>query len=127
MPWCWIGISGTRWMHSPQLSLALFPEWFAVPQPDWPANTHAVGFAQFDDDGLESSLQEAEDFLQDGVPPIVFTPGSAGSTMQRFFAESVEAVTRIGARAMLVTNFPEQLPRNLPAPVKAFSYLPFSR
>lgn len=115
-----------RWMHSPQLVLAMFPEWFAAPQPDWPANTHAVGFAQFDDGHSDSALQ-AEEFLGAGPPPIVFTPGSAGSTMQRFFSESVLAAGRIGARAMLVTNFPEQVPRDLPAGIQVFRYLPFSR
>jgi rhamnosyltransferase subunit B len=115
-----------RWMNSPQLVLAMFPEWFATPQPDWPANTHAVGFAQFDD-GASASLPQAEEFLAAGTPPIVVTPGSAGSTMQRFFRESVEAISRIGARAMLVTNFPEQVPRHLPSGIEVFSYLPFSR
>ena len=116
-----------QWMNSPQLVLAMFPEWFASPQPDWPANTHAVGFPQFDDDEASDSLQPAEEFLGAGEPPIVVTPGSAGSTMQRFFRESVDAVGRIGARAMLVTNFPEQVPRHLPSGVQVFGYLPFSK
>jgi rhamnosyltransferase subunit B len=115
-----------RWMHSPQLVLGMFPEWFALPQPDWPANTHAVGFAQFDD-GASVSLERAEEFLAAGTPPIIVTPGSAGSTMQRFFRESVEAISRIGTRAMLVTNFPEQVPRHLPSGTEVFGYLPFSR
>ena len=115
-----------RWMHSPQLVLGLFPEWFAAPQPDWPPHTHAVGFAQFDD-GESESAQQAEEFLEAGAPPIVFTPGSAGSTMQRFFRESVLAASQVGARAMLVTNFPEQVPRRLPAGIEVFRYLPFSR
>ncbi len=115
-----------RWMHSPQLVLGLFPEWFAAPQPDWPPHMHAVGFAQFDD-GESESAQQAEEFLEAGAPPIVFTPGSAGSTMQRFFRESVQAARDIGARAMLVTNFPEQVPRDLPAGIQVFRYLPFSR
>jgi rhamnosyltransferase subunit B len=115
-----------RWMHSPQLVLGLFPEWFAAPQPDWPPHTHAVGFAQFDE-GESESAQQAEAFLEAGSAPIVFTPGSAGSTMQRFFRESVQAAVRIGARAMLVTNFPEQVPQRLPAGIEVFRYLPFSR
>jgi rhamnosyltransferase subunit B len=116
-----------RWMNSPQLVLAMFPQWFAAPQPDWPANTHTVGFAQFDDDGASDSLQRAEEFLDAGAPPMIVTPGSAGSTMQRFFRESVDAANRIGARAMLVTNFPEQVPRHLPSGIQVFGYLPFSR
>jgi rhamnosyltransferase subunit B len=116
-----------RWMNSPQLVLAMFPQWFATPQPDWPANTHTVGFAQFDDDGASDSLHRAEEFLAAGAPPMIVTPGSAGSTMQRFFRESVDAAHRIGARAMLVTNFPEQVPRRLPSGIQVFGYLPFSR
>jgi rhamnosyltransferase subunit B len=116
-----------RWVHSPQLVIAFFPEWFAAPQPDWPANTHAVGFPLWDADGEAAPLAEAEEFLAAGPAPIVFTPGSAGSTMQRFFKESVEAARRSGMRAMLVTNYPEQVPPSLPAEIKVFGYLPFSQ
>jgi rhamnosyltransferase subunit B len=116
-----------RWVHSPQLVIAFFPEWFAAPQPDWPANTHAVGFPLWDADGEAAPLAEAEEFLNAGAAPIVFTPGSAGSTMQRFFKESVKAARQLGLRAMLVTNYPEQVPSNLPADIKVFGYLPFSQ
>ncbi len=116
-----------RWMHSPQLVIAFFPEWFAAPQPDWPENTHAVGFPLWDADAAAASRAQAEDFLSRGSAPIVFTPGSAGSTMHRFFRESVRAAAKVGMRAMLVTNYPEQVPRNLPSSIRTFGYLPFSQ
>jgi rhamnosyltransferase subunit B len=116
-----------RWMHSPQLVIAFFPEWFAAPQPDWPVNTHTVGFPLWDADGEAGSFAEAEEFLNAGPAPIVFTPGSAGSTMQRFFRQSVRAARQLDMRAMLVTNYPEQVPANLPANIKVFGYLPFSQ
>jgi rhamnosyltransferase subunit B len=116
-----------RWMHSPQLVIALFPKWFAAPQTDWPANTHAVGFAMFDAGGESLPLAEAEEFLSAGSAPILITPGSAGSTMQDFFKESVAAAQILGVRAMLVTNFPEQVPRQLPPDIRVFGYLPFSQ
>jgi rhamnosyltransferase subunit B len=116
-----------RWMHSPQLVIGFFPEWFAAPQPDWPANTHTVGFPLWDADGEAASFAEAEEFLSAGPAPIVFTPGSAGATMQRFFRQSVRAARQLGMRAMLVTNYPEQVPTNLPANIKVFGYLPFSQ
>ena len=47
--------------------------------------------------------------------------------MQRFFRESVKAARQLGMRAMLVTNYPEQVPSNLPANIKVFGYLPFSQ
>jgi len=120
-----------RWVHSPQCVICFFPEWFAERQPDWPPRTHLVGFPLWDGGGaadasaMRLSAQAAE-FLDAGEPPVVFTPGSAAATMQRFFAESVEAARRLDVRAMFVTNFQEQLPRDLPRNVKAFGYLPFS-
>jgi rhamnosyltransferase subunit B len=116
-----------RWMHSPQLVIAFFPEWFAPLQPDWPANTHAVGFPLWDLGGEAAPLQAAEEFLNAGAAPVIFTPGSAGSTMHRFFRESVDAARQLKLRAMLVTNYPEQIPAWLPEGMRVFGYLPFSQ
>jgi rhamnosyltransferase subunit B len=115
-----------RWLHSPQLVIGFFPAWFGAPQPDWPANTHLVGFPLWDaDDGAR--LDEAMQFLEAGAPPVIFTPGSAGSTMHEFFSRSVDASRRSGVRAMLITNFPQQVPAGLPPGIRSFGYLPFSR
>lgn len=115
-----------RWMHSPQLVIGFFPEWFAAAQADWPANTHAVGFPLWDAGDVEPSA-EAEEFLSAGEAPIVFTPGSMGATMHRFFTESVDAARQLGVRAMLVTNYPQQVPQDLPPGIRVFGYLPFSQ
>ncbi len=115
-----------RWLHSPQLVIGFFPEWFAPPQPGWPDNLHLLGFPLWDAD-TTARFDEALEFLDAGEPPIIFTPGSAGSTMHAFFAESVDAAQRVGLRAMLVTNHPGQTPPSLPPGIKAFGYLPFSQ
>jgi rhamnosyltransferase subunit B len=116
------------WIHSPQCVIGFFPEWFARPQRDWPPNTHLVGFPLWDGGGGAAApvSDAALEFLSAGAPPVIFTPGSAACTMQRFFRYSVEAVRRLGVRAMLITNFPGQLPADLPPGVRAFGYLPFS-
>ena len=114
-----------RWLHSPQLVIGFFPDWFAAPQSDWPPATHLVGFPLWDS-GTNTLPPDVREFLEAGEPPVVFTPGSAASTMHRYFQESVDAARALGVRAMLVTNFPEQVPVDLPSHVKAFGYLPFS-
>jgi rhamnosyltransferase subunit B len=117
-----------RWLHSPELVIAFFADWFAVPQSDWPPNMHLVGFPLWDTDPDQAlALAEAMEFLDDGAPPVIFTPGSAGATMHEFFRESVKAAERLGMRAMLVTNHPGQTPTHLPSGVKVFGYLPFSK
>jgi rhamnosyltransferase subunit B len=116
-----------HYVHSPQLVLGMFNDWFAPIQPDWPPNLHLPGFVLYDAGSHKEVSPEAEGFLAAGPPPVLFTPGSGAATLHDFFRESVEACRLAGLRAMLVTNFPEQLPADLPGDVRAFSYLPFSQ
>ena len=115
-----------RWLHSEQLVIGFFPDWFAPRQPDWPPVTHLVGFPLWDSERPGPIAPEAEEFLRGGEPPVIFTPGSAGATMHRYFRESVAAARDLGVRAMLVTNYPDQIPGTLPPHIRAFGYLPFS-
>lgn len=67
-----------RWASSPDLNLGLFPDWFASPQPDWPRNTHLVGFP-VEVDPADSVPAEVNEYLsRDGVK-VAFTRGSHGS------------------------------------------------
>jgi len=116
-----------QYSQSADLVIAFFPEWFAPFQPDWPQNTHLVGFVLHDASEHYDVPPEVEEFMAAGGAPIVFTPGSAASTLHDFFRESVEACRIGGFRAMLVTNYPEQLPADLPVGVRAFPYLPFGQ
>ena len=115
------------YVHSPELVIGLFPEWFASPQVDWPQNTHLTGFLMHDDSARRGITPEVDEYLAAGTPPLLFTPGSAAATLKDFFRESVEACRTGRNRAMLVTQFPEQLPEDLPPGVRHFSYLPFSQ
>ena len=115
-----------RWFHSPQLIIGLFPEWFAPPQPDWPANVRLTGFPLWDESGLRQLPPELEDFLEAGDPPVVFTASSAMAQGKDFFRVSAEVCRRSGRRGLFLTQFPEQLPPRLPDGVRHFDYIPFS-
>ncbi|MFN9713745.1 MAG: glycosyltransferase [Planctomycetota bacterium] len=67
---------------------------------------------------------EVERFLNAGEPPIVFTPGSANIQARAFFATAVEACVRLGRRGILLTEFEEHLPAQIPSSVARFSYVP---
>lgn len=121
------------WIFSRQRILGLFPDWFAPPQPDWPPQTRLTGFLRFDPVELAPSPEQAaaletlEAYLAEGEPPLVFTPGSAMKQGASFFAAAVDAAVRLGRRAILLSRFTEQIPTDLPAGVRHFSYLPLSR
>jgi rhamnosyltransferase subunit B len=115
------------WLHSPDLVLGLFPEWFAAPQPDWAPQTHLTGFPLFDDATGHPLPSEVHDFLDQGSPPLIFTPGSAMKHGRRFFAEAARTCQLSGHRGIFLTRYPEQLPSSLPKGVKHFSYVPLSQ
>lgn len=114
-----------RW-HSPDRVIALFPEWFGPPQPDWPAQTRLTGFPMFDESGLRGIPPELEAFLDDGDPPVVFTPGSAMDRGDAFFAEAVKALKLLGKRGILLSRFSGTIPADLPPEIRHFPYVPFS-
>ncbi len=62
------------WMHSPQLNLCLFPDWFAQPQPDWSPQTKLTSFVYYDKQSEQDAIpDEVNEFLNAGSAPIIFT------------------------------------------------------
>lgn len=115
-----------EWWDSPDGVLALFPSWFAAPQRDWPPNLLQWTFP-LEDLATETPLKpELEEFLCVGDPVLVFTPGSANVQASHYFAVAVEAVKRIGCRAVFVTRELRQVPQDLPAQMMMVDYAPFS-
>jgi len=114
------------WAHSPDGVLCLFPEWFARPQPDWPPHLLQCDFP-LEDMAVEKPLgEDVRRFLAAGDRPVVFTPGSANIQARRFFQVALEAVQRLGKRALFVTRKLDQLPPALPASILPVEYAPFS-
>jgi UDP:flavonoid glycosyltransferase YjiC (YdhE family) len=130
------------WLHSPQRTIGLFPDWFGDPQPDWPVQSRLAGFV-LSDAPVGPALTDRESpartrptgeegheslgaFIAGGPPPVVFTAGSANRQARRFFSTAIEASGRIGRRAVLVTGYGEHLPSTLPGHVHHARYVPFT-
>jgi rhamnosyltransferase subunit B len=98
---------------SPTLTLALFSRVLAGPQPDWPRNVVITGCVFYN--GPDVLQPELEAFLNAGAPPVVFTLGtSAVAAAGSFYEESLDAVTRLGVRAVLLTGgFEQNRPRGV--------------
>lgn len=114
--------------HAPDLALGLFSPLLGAPQPDWPRNSMATGFAFHDDDSQAGLPPDLAAFLDDGPPPLVFT---LGTTMIRrpgsFFEDSLKAARRLGQRAvLLVGSNPPVPPGLLSDEAIAVAYAPFS-
>lgn len=111
----------------PDLSMTLFPEWFAPTPPDWPQPLCPANFALHDPHAEAPLLPALTDFLSTGAPPLVFTPGSAYRHAARTFDQALQAVQRLGARAVFVTPYRAQVPAALPPDVLWLAQVSFRR
>ena len=112
--------------HPSQTWLGFFPDWFAPPKPDWP-DIRRTGFPAMDESLVPALDPSLEAFLSDGPAPIVFTPGSYQHRCAHFFAESLKACKRLGARAIFLTPHAGQIPPDLPDGVMHLKYAPLQR
>lgn len=116
-----------EWIHQADKVIGMFPEWFAMPQPDWPGDVVFAGFPLYDHAEQVCLPENIQKFIGSGEAPVVFTAGTATAAEQEFFATSVEACKQIGRRGILVSQFADQIPAALPANILHVPYAPFSR
>jgi rhamnosyltransferase subunit B len=114
------------WWHSPDGGLALFPDWYARPQADWPAQTLQWDFP-LEDIAEEKPLEpELSAFLDAGDKPVVFTLGSFHAHSKRFFEVAAGIAAQMSCRAVFATRDLSQVPAGLPSSVFVTAYAPFS-
>jgi len=113
--------------HSPDLVLALFSELFAQPQPDWPPNARATGFAFYDGRNELEMPSQLSAFLNNGAPPIIFTLGTSAVWVARdFYRESIAAAQILNRRAvLLIGDERNRIAEPLPPGMIAVDYAPF--
>jgi UDP:flavonoid glycosyltransferase YjiC (YdhE family) len=114
-----------RWWWSPDLVVGLFPDWYAAPQPDWPAQLRLAGFGQYDGGRGAKLADDVQEFCESGPPPIAFTLGTGMTHAAAFFRAAVAACETLGARGLLLTKYRHHLPPRLPPTVRHCPFAPF--
>ncbi|MGH2516934.1 MAG: glycosyltransferase [Ktedonobacterales bacterium] len=103
---------------------------FLTPPPDWPSYLRMTGFLFWDGAEGWSEPPALTDFFDGAKPVVAVSSGSMGpavaATFAHFFATSIAAIHRAGARALVIGVAPGILPDPLPPDVLALDYAPFS-
>jgi rhamnosyltransferase subunit B len=114
----------------PDLSVTLFPAWYAPTQPDWPQPLYRADFPLFDPDPDAALSPELERFLaagQGGGAPLAFTHGTGNLQARAYFEHAARAVQQLGRRAIFLTPHRDQLPPGLPSSILYQDYVPLRR
>lgn len=112
-------------LTAPNASLGLFPDWYAAIQPDWPHAFSEGDFVRTTTESRAAPSPELEQFLSNGAPPIVFTPGTGHQHAARYFNTALKALTGLGHRGLFITSHAAQLPDSLPSNVLWQTHVPF--
>lgn len=81
-------------------TVALFPEWFARRQPDWPSNFRFIGFPITPDTG--DLPRDLASFLAAGESPIVVFPGSGLEDCSMYYAIAMKLHDDLDARVVFI-------------------------
>lgn len=116
-----------HWWNSPRRVLLMWPEWFAPPQEDWPAQAVCVGFPRVDALGGEGGpLDPAlEAFLAAGDPPVAVTFGTAMRSGASLYRAAIRAALKAGRRCLVLSPVEIDLPRGSEGRVFRAGYVPF--
>jgi len=126
-----LGLKPTRrilqnWL-SRQLVIGMFPDWFGLPQADWPAQIRLVGFPMFDGEPDRPLPPDVLNFCHAGKPPVAFTFGTGMAHPAGLFRQAMEACDRLGAHAIFLTKYRNQLPDALPPTLLHCDFAPFQK
>jgi rhamnosyltransferase subunit B len=113
------------WIHEADCVVALFPEWFASRQADWPAHVVLTGFPLYDNGAHAPLPKRLVEFIEAGPAPVAFSAGTANANARSFFETSVAACRLAGVRGVLISNFADQIPKPLPVDILHIAYAPF--
>lgn len=98
--------------------------------PDWPRHVHMTGFCFWDTPSTWQAPAELTTFLNASGPIIAVSSGSAAPTVHEvftpFYRTSIDAIRRVGARALVIGAAPGVIPDPLPPDVFALPFAPFS-
>jgi UDP:flavonoid glycosyltransferase YjiC (YdhE family) len=114
-----------QWWLSPELTVGLFPPWYAEPEADWPASIRLAGFGRYDGGRGGDLADDVRLFCESGPPPVAFTLGTGMTHGAAFFRSAADACKLLGARGLLLTKYPHQIPAQLPPGVRHCAFAPF--
>jgi rhamnosyltransferase subunit B len=117
----------TQTTNRARLVLCQWPEWFASPQPDWPANAVTTGFLLSPAPDGQSNGNGGPAAVDPAAAPIVATTGSLAGAQFKFFRSVVDASLKLGRPAVLVTPHPDHIPPDLPPQVTHLRHAPFQQ
>jgi len=119
--------STVDWTRSaPRQIIGLWPEWLYGPQQDWVPHAAVTSFIDYDGAASDQETATAISLIR-SERPIVFTAGTAMIHGRDFFAAAAETCRLLNRPGILLTRYPEQLPKQLPPRVQHLSYVPLGK
>ncbi len=110
-------IMNDYWL-SPHRIIAMYPQWFAPSTSVFAPRLQYAGFPLQDNDD--------QPFTPPPDRPVVFTAGTAHHHCKQFFIQAAKTCRELNQPGILLTSYQQNIPDDLPANVRACSYVSLS-
>ncbi|MDQ2869981.1 MAG: hypothetical protein M3S32_04510 [Acidobacteriota bacterium] len=117
----------SSWLSYPGRNVAIWPLWFAAPEPSWAAEVVPVGFVRDNEDESGEVPEEIRSALCAGERFALITGGTGTFAGRGFYSACVEACRRARRRMILVTPHDQLVPADLPESVLRYRHLPLGK
>jgi len=115
------------WLSNGGRHPALWPEWFAAPDPAWPAKVVPVGFV-VDNEDESGELPDSVRASLDAAPsPILISGGTGTYSGIGFYGAATNACLQLNRPGILVTDHDRLVPADLPVSIRHCHYLPMGK
>lgn len=114
------------WLHSPQNSIATWPNWFAAPERGWPSGVVTTGFINHDESETGCLPSDVISLLKAPQRPVLISGGTGIFMGKKFYTAAAKACQLLGLPGLIVTPYKELVPKNIPDNIQWHSRLPFS-
>jgi rhamnosyltransferase subunit B len=112
------------WSLSPDRIAALFPDFLDKKTGWWPPEVAAAGYQAYTPLKTDGIVHEIKAFINED-PAILFTPGTPIRFAHKFFREAIVICTRLQRKGIFITDYSDQIPKDLPNCIKQVAYAPF--
>lgn len=111
----------TEWMCSPKLKLALWPKWYGIEEIESINGTASIGFIANEGDNKyemsEDAKKKVKKFLDSEKKTVLITAGTSKMVNPHLLKIAVESCIKANVNSILVTQFDDFVPNNLPSSV----------
>ncbi|MCL2719075.1 MAG: glycosyltransferase [Lachnospiraceae bacterium] len=114
----------TEWICSPEISIGLWPDWFADKGDEWPSSLVTLDFHQNEDENSPQIPEELAELFSTDEKLIIISGGTSKMIKPEFYQVAHDTCYMLGLKALLVIPHDELIPISIKSGIAVRKHIP---